>query len=310
MGIVASVGDFFKALGPTLKLRLVGGNQALEKIPLTANVTNYGTYVSFLNTLHPSDVQVIGLHEAKFISLLGDDQSAELLATILRTVSSFLVVGHECEVPRLLLQQNVLPIFQSDYISDELIDILWAHLPSIVGKREICHGVFMSVFGLGVLIIGPSGIGKSQLALDLLHKNHLFISDDIVQFIKMPFGRVVGYVSAQISGFLAVHQLGILSVPHQFGEHVVLIQHGLDAVIELTTKVRPKDDETMLLQGTTESFVVHNTVFPKWIINVNSSHSLSVVVEARVKQLLLSRQGIYAWQDLQAQTLPLARELV
>jgi len=310
MTIVTNVGDFFKVLGPTLKLNWVGGNQALEEIPLSSNVTSYGTYVSFLNTQHPCDVQIIGSHQAKFISLLDDNQSAEFLANILDTVSSCLIVGSECAVPSLLLQQNCLAIFKSDYISDELIDILWAHLPSVVGKREICHGVFMSVFGLGVLIIGQSGAGKSQLALDLLHKKHFFVADDIVYFIKTPFDRVVGYVPAQTFGFLAVHQLGILSIPDQFGEHVVLMQHRLDAVVELTANAPPKDDETTLLQGNNASFVIHNTVFPRWIIQVNASHSLSTMVETRVKQLLLSRQGIHAWQDLQVQTMRFAQELV
>jgi len=310
MVMVTNVGDFFKVLGPTLKLHWTGGNPAFEKIPLNSNVTNYGTYVSFLNTQHPCDVQIIGLHEAKFISLLDDNQSAKFLADILRTDSVCLIVGRECAVPGLLLQQNVLPIFKSDYISDELIDILWAHLPSVIGKREIYHGVFMSVFGLGVLIVGKSGTGKSQLALDLLHKKHFFIADDIVYFIKTPFDGVVGYVPAQTYGFLAVHQLGILSVPHQFGEHVVFMQHRLDAVIELTASTPPNDDERTLLQGNSASFVIHNTVFPRWIIHVNASHSLSAMVETRVKQLLLSRQDIHAWQDLQIQTMHFTQELV
>ena len=310
MTMVTNVGDFFKVLGPTLKLNWIRGHQTLEKIPLSSNVTNYGTYVSFLNTQHPCDIQIIGPHEAKFISLLDDNQSAEFLANILRTVSACLIIGSECAVPSLLLQQNCLPIFKSDYISDELIDILWAHLPRVVGQRETRHGVFMSVFGLGVLIVGESGAGKSRLALDLLHKKHFFIADDVVYFIKTPFDRVVGYAPAKTYGFLAVHQLGILSVPHQFGEHIVLMQHRLDAVIELTVNTSPKDDEKTLLQGNGMSYAIHSTVFPRWIIHVNASHSLSSMVETRVKQLLLSRQGIHAWQDLQIQTMRFAQELV
>jgi len=158
------------------------------------------------------------------------------------------------------------------------------------------HGVFVRLEGKGVLIIGKSGIGKSEIALDLIHKGHALISDDSVAFYKKDKTNIIGEAPSIIRNLIEVRGLGVLDIKKLFGSKSISLRNKLSLVIEL----KPCQNEIPYsrLEMNIGSFNLFDIAIPKIELPVNQTRHVSLLIETAVKNYALLSKGSSAIKDL------------
>lgn len=167
------------------------------------------------------------------------------------------------------------------------------------------HGVFLEVFGEGVLITGRSGLGKSELALELLARGHRLVADDAVEFTRHGDG-LKGHCPPLLEGFLEARSLGVLNIRRLFGPKALRKSARLDLVIELDAPVAPLSGMERLSghRGKREIFGI---AVAEISIPIRLGHNLAVLVEAACRDLKLRRQGYRADEDFSRRQLDAIR---
>lgn len=159
------------------------------------------------------------------------------------------------------------------------------------------HGVFMHVHGVGVLLAGPSGIGKSELALELLARGHRMIADDAVDLSRRR-GFLIGRAPRVLRGFLEARSLGILNIARLYGAHSVIARHRLELVLRLEAPRVVRDSGLERLSGRRSTTSILDIAVPEITIPIRLGHNLAVLVEASCRDLRLREQGYRADDDL------------
>ena len=163
------------------------------------------------------------------------------------------------------------------------------------------HGVFMKIDSYGVLIVGRSGIGKSELALSLIDNGHIFIADDIVEIYVHAEHQLLGKCPLELQDFLEVRGLGIINVERLYGEHILLREYPLNMVIHLKEFADTELNEIDRYHGMHSEAEFLEIKIPEVTIPVGMSHNLVVLVETAVRMQQLRQQGYYANEDFAAQ---------
>jgi HPr kinase/phosphorylase len=158
------------------------------------------------------------------------------------------------------------------------------------------HGVFVRLEGKGVLIIGKSGIGKSEIALDLIHKGHALISDDSVVFYKKNKTNIIGEAPSILRNLIEVRGLGILDIKKLFGRESVSLRDKLSLVIEL--KPYQNEEPYSRLEMNISSFNLFDIAIPKIELPVNQTRHVSLLIEIAVRNYALLSRGSSATENL------------
>ncbi len=165
-----------------------------------------------------------------------------------------------------------------------------------IPRQRTVHGVLMLIQGVGVLILGESGIGKSECALDLVHKGHRLVADDVVFLEKTGRGTIIGYSREPIKNHMEIRGLGIINIRHLFGVIAVADLATIDLVVEMVNW-KPQTEVDRL--GLDE---VHLSILgvriPRVVIPVSPGRNLSVILEVAVRNHLLKKSGYHAATDL------------
>lgn len=165
------------------------------------------------------------------------------------------------------------------------------------------HGVFMELYGLGVLLAGPSGVGKSELALELLNRGHRLIADDATDFSRSEQGELIGHCPPLLSGFLEARSLGILNISEMFGAQSVLAAHRIDLIIRLEFRHEMLAREPQALErleGRRCLVRVLDVDLPEISIPIRLGHNLAVLVETACRDHKLRQTGYRADEDFSA----------
>lgn len=178
--------------------------------------------------------------------------------------------------------------------------------PRCSSPTTTLHGVFMELYGLGVLLAGPSGVGKSELALELLTRGHRLIADDASEFRRGNDGRICGHCPPLLHGFLEARSLGILNIREMFGPQALYYGHQLDLVIRLEFRhemLARTPQPLERLEGRRSVFPVLGVDIPEVSIPIRLGHNLAVLVEAACRDLKLRLGGYRADEDFAARQL-------
>lgn len=162
------------------------------------------------------------------------------------------------------------------------------------------HGVFVDVFEVGVLIIGASGIGKSELALGLLNHGHKLIADDITYFQRNAQNEIIGQCPAPLQDFLEVRGIGILNVRSMFGDQGITIQKQLELLVHIKDTKKIELCDLDRLQGMKRKHKILNIGMPEITIPVAAGRNLAMLVEAAVRNHQLCKQGYNAYDEFMA----------
>lgn len=252
--------------------------------------------VGHLNFVHPNRVQVIGRTEHQYLSKLGDEERGRTLALLFgcTTTSLVVVTGQPPDDDMIAAAENTdMPLCISPEPSPVVIETLQYHLARALARRISVHGVFMEVMGIGVLITGDSGIGKSELALELLSRGHRLIADDAVELVHAGPDILVGQsLKHELLEYLEVRGLGILNVRTMFGETAVRHKKKVHFTVRLERldKSRLNKMDRLLVDDNVRNFL--DVDVPEVLLLVAPGRNLAVLVEAATRTHILRMWGI------------------
>lgn len=190
-----------------------------------------------------------------------------------------------------LADSTKTPLFSSHLASGELIDAVRYYLSIILAKNTTLHGVFMEVLGTGVLITGESSIGKSELALELITRNHRLIADDAAIFTRIAPHTLNGTCPTMLKDFMEVRGLGVLNIRAMYGENAIKQNKHLRLIIQLK-KMRDESQQQLdRLYGNRTIRNILDVDVPEIILPVASGRNLAVMVEAAVRNHILIEHG-------------------
>lgn len=251
--------------------------------------------VGYLNTIHPHSIQVLGPTELAYLeNLEGNAQAAMLTGLFCSQRTSVVVVTNGRAAPDYLIaaaERNNLPLLTSGESAPNLIAKLQIFLSNQMTPRTLLHGVMMAVYGLGVLITGSSGIGKSELGLELLSRNHRLVADDAVQIHRTPTDDLIASCPENIHGHLEVRGLGILNIREMFGYASVLDNRRLDLIVHLQRLRSGTESKLDRLQIQRAHQTVLGLERPRVSLIIAPGRNLAVLVEAAVRDCILRMRG-------------------
>lgn len=252
-------------------------------------------WVGYLNVVNPHCVQVLGPAETAHLAALSGDERARLLARMFDARPAFVVVSDGEAVPSELASMcdaTATPLFRSDVPGYEVIGKLQYYLADALAERVTVHGVFMAVYGIGVLLTGESGIGKSEVALELVSRGHRLIADDTPEFHRVAPDVVSGCCAApELSGFLEVRGLGVLDIRAMFGDTAIKPSKALRVIIELKRMSEDELSHIDRLEGSRQERVILGVSVPQLTIPVIPGRNLAVLVESAINNQMLLMNG-------------------
>jgi HPr kinase/phosphorylase len=184
------------------------------------------------------------------------------------------------------------PLFTSPVPAPRVIEKLARYLAKALAESVERHGVFMDVLGLGVLITGESGVGKSELGLELISRGHGLVADDVVEISRIAAGTLEGRCPPMLKDFLEVRGLGLLNIRTIFGETAVRRKMKLRLLAHLARPQPGGREASERLPLTEQAEEILGVMIRKVTIPVAAGRNLAVLVEAAVRNEILKLRGI------------------
>jgi HPr kinase/phosphorylase len=257
--------------------------------------------------LVPTRVQIFGETELSYLESLDAATRRRNLAALFQLNLSCVIVTRGVEPPSDLLDeaaQTDTPLWVSDRRSSATIAAVHEALDDLLAPAETVHGVLVDIHSVGVLLLGPSGIGKSECALFLVERGHRLVADDRVELRLRPSGRVEGRPPRPLRYHLEVRGIGILNIRDLFGATAVRERKSVDLVVELCPW---RDEERYERLGLDDhSYDLLGTMVPMLRIPVSPGRDMGVILEVAARNQLIKRSGEHPARRF-AETL--AREL-
>jgi HPr kinase/phosphorylase len=268
-----------------LSLAWIGGREGRAAVRRESAAA--AALIGHLNLTHPNSVQVIGAHEAASLGALAERLFAPPPAA--------LILADGVAAPKALLEgaeRTQTPLFATPLPAARVIEKLARYLAKRLADTAERHGVLMDVLGVGVLITGDSGVGKSELALELITRGHGLVADDVVELSRLAATTLEGRCPPMLKDFLEVRGLGLVNIRAIYGETAVRPKMKLKLIAHLERPVRgaARDPSERLPLSELSEEILGVTV-RKVVIPVAAGRNLAVLVEAAVRNYILQLRG-------------------
>jgi HPr kinase/phosphorylase len=251
--------------------------------------------IGHLNLIHPNWIQVLGRTEIGYLEGLDAAVRERALGQLARSDIFCLIVtgGESAPAPlQALAEANDTPLFTSPLPSVHLMWLLRYYLARALAESSVMHGVFLDVLGMGVLITGESGVGKSELGLELISRGSGLVADDVVELYRIAPETLEGRCPPLLKDFLEVRGLGVLDIRTIFGETSVRPRMNLKLIVHLD---RPAGSDGVRLERLPLAASSQNVLgvdVRKVTVPVAAGRNLAVLVEAAVRNYVLQLRGI------------------
>ena len=255
--------------------------------------------VGYLNYIHPYRVQILGEREVAYLTRGTDEDCLRRVSRIVTLEPPVLVLADGQAAPEALLrvcERAQIPMFATPESSAFVIDVLRAYLSKHFADRTTMHGVFMDILGLGVLITGESGLGKSELGLELISRGNGLVADDAVDLFRINQTTIEARCPELLQNLLEVRGIGLLDIRAIFGETAVRRKMRLKLIVHLVRRENfERDYERIPAEPLTQD--VLGIPVRKVVIQVVAGRNIAVLVEAAVRNTILHMRGIDTYQD-------------
>lgn len=297
-----SVDALFEEFHDSLKWDWVAGRSASERKfdeEVIRAAHSGADLVGHLNYIHPYRVQIIGTREMAYLQSSTPTDFARRIARIVTLEPPALILADAQQAPAELIsmcEQAQIPMFATHESSAIVIDVLRAYLSKHFADRASMHGVFMDILGLGVLIIGESGLGKSELGLELISRGNGLVADDAVDLFRINETTIEGRCPELLQNLLEVRGIGLLDIRAIFGEAAVRRRMRLKLIVHLVRReTLERDYERMPAEPLIQN--VLGVPIRKAVIQVVAGRNIAVLVEAAVRNTILKMRGIDTYQE-------------
>lgn len=279
-------------------LELAAGHDGMERIIDHPRVQKPGLALAgHTHGVVPTRVQILGETEVTYLETLPPDQQIRRAADLFALGLSLVVLTRGVEPPAALLQaaqETSTPLAVANPRSSRTIHSIHLVLDALLAPSETRHGVLLDVHGIGTLLLGPSGIGKSECALFLVERGHRLIADDQVILSLLPSEQVIGRAPPLLRNHLELRGVGIVNIRDLFGANAVRSEQTVHLVIELC----PWDsDETFDRLGLDDSTVeILGVPLPVLRIPVRPGRNMAVILEVAARNQILKQAGDHGAQ--------------
>jgi HPr kinase/phosphorylase len=276
-----------------LELTLMAGRKGLKKKVTHSQVQKMGLALTgFIQFINPERLQVIGNTEMAYFKTLPPETQGKVIHEICSLPLSCLVITRGLEIPELLLREGDekgIPIFRTNLRSFDFIEQVTKFLEEKLASTSSLHGVLMDIYGVGVLILGKSGIGKSECALDLILRGHRLVADDMVHIQKRSPSSVIGSGFEVIQHHMEIRGLGIINIRSLFGVEAIRERKKIELVLELLEWDTQREYDRLGFEE--EKFSILGMELPMLRIPVTPARNLTTIIEVAVRNHLLKVMG-------------------
>lgn len=294
-----SVSEFLTHAPAQLELRVLAGESgARERKLTTPRIQKLGLALAgFAHYIHAGRLQIVGQSEIWFLNQLVPDKRREAISNLaLEKISCVLVTKNLDPPPELIeaAERATLPLISTPLVSSIAITVVTDYLQERLAPQTVRHGVLMDVYGLGVLIEGASGIGKSECALDLVARGHRLVSDDVVEVRRIGHERIVGAAPELLREHLEIRGLGIINIRDLFGVSAISTAKNIDLSIKLQRWDEASEVDRLGIDA--QAIEILGVNIPQVLIPVSPGRNLSTLVETAVRVQMLRARGYDAAQ--------------
>lgn len=292
-----TVGELLKEQEAQLKLELVSGEKSLNRRIMVSELNRPGLALSgFLDHFRAERIQIIGIGEQSYCTKASKARLASSLSAMLSSPDiPCVIMTHSLKTPPLLVQacrKNGVPLLRSSFDTATFVSELGEFLETRLAATTTVHGVLVDVYGLGVLIQGDPGIGKSECALELLKRGHILISDDAVQIQHRRGGVLRGSCPEPLKHYMEVRGLGVIDVKLLFGIGSILDRTRIELAIRLEPWSSATHHERIGLE--TKKTKILDVDIPLLYIPVSPGRNLAVIIEVAALNQRLRSQGYFS----------------
>ncbi len=299
---VISAEALFEEFRPALHWEWIAGHAHPERHfddAAVRDARSAADLVGYLNYIHPNRVQIVGRREVAYLNEATADDTERRISRIV-TLDPPVLICADGQVPpdRLvaLCDRADIPLFVTQESAGHVIDIVRGYLGQHFAERTTRHGVFMDILGLGVLLTGESGLGKSELGLELISRGHGLVADDAVDLYRVSQTALEGRCPDLLMNLLEVRGIGLLDIKAIFGETAVRRKMRLKLIVHLVRKeTMDRDFERLPYEPLSEDIL--EVPVRKTVIAVDAGRNLAVLVEAAVRNTILQLRGIDTYAE-------------
>jgi HPr kinase/phosphorylase len=295
-----TVGFLFEACHVQFKLKKMNGEVGFDNLITDKNLHRPGLALAGYVGLFTYDrVQIFGNTEVKYINELGIEERIKAMNIICQFSIPCIIVTHDNEIDDALLgiaAKNNVPVFQTPIATTKFVYLISDFLDDQFASQTVVHGAFIDVYGIGLLFVGRAGIGKSEIALDLVERGHRLVADDVVMITQKGEGILMGSGTELAKHFMEIRGLGLIDVRSMFGIRAIRFQKRIEVVIELHEWRRDEDytrtgldEDTVSILGV-EVPIIQLPIFP--------GKNVTVITEVIALNHLLKRYGYDSAQEL------------
>jgi len=291
-----SIHDLHVLHGSSLKLEWLSGQEFSDTM-LHPTPEDVSCMVGYLNLIHPPQITLLGEQEFNYLASLNVEAYHEAIKQFFRAAPSLIILCEGQTATDEITQaahDGRIAIMMSPLGAATVLSRLSHQLSEMLAPSITVHGVFLEVFDLGVLLTGAAGVGKSELALELINRGHRLVADDSPLFSKNSPDALTGRAPALLKDFLEVRGLGIVNVRAMFGHTAVKDTKKLSLIVHVVDMSDPIIAGIDRLQGMHREREFLGINIPEVTLPAGPGRSLSVLVEAAVHNQLLRSSGYNA----------------
>ena len=262
------------------------------------NAQSAADLVGYLNYIHPYRVQIVGRREVAYLSASPEALERRIARIVTLEPPVVIVADGQTPPDRLvaMCERAEIPLFVTGESAGHVIDVVRESLSQVFAERTTRHGVFMDILGLGVLLTGESGLGKSELGLELISRGHGLVADDAVDVYRISQTALEGRCPELLMNLLEVRGIGLLDIKAIFGETAVRRKMRVKLIVHLVRKeTLEREFERMPYEPLYEPIL--DVPVRKVVIAVDAGRNLAVLVEAAVRNTILQLRGIDTYRE-------------
>ncbi|MEX0878481.1 MAG: HPr(Ser) kinase/phosphatase [Thermoanaerobaculia bacterium] len=282
-----------------LEMRVVAGESGFARAISWGRIQRPGLALAgFLPYIKPGRIQILGESELNYLDTMPEGVRSERIASICALpVAAFVITKGQTPPDDIVRECRLrkIPLLVSDRTTSVVIQSITRVLEDELAPTTTLHGVLVDVYGMGLLLLGESGIGKSECALDLVHRGHRLVADDAVEIRRYPNDALVGRAAEMIRYHMELRGIGIINIKHLFGVSAVRASKSIELVIELQRWDPVKKYDRLGLDG--ESYTILERERPLLRLPVASGRNLALLIEIAARNELLKSQGYDAAKE-------------
>lgn len=280
-------------------LQLISGQEGIGRYITTSDISRPGLEMAGYFTHYPANrVQLLGMTELSFFEMLPEAERRDRMMQLCSQNTPAIIISRGLDVPPELItasNENHVPVLKTKLTTTRFSSRLTNFLESKLAPTTAIHGVLVDVYGIGVLLIGKSGVGKSETALELVKKGHRLVADDCVEIRQESENLLIGNPPPLLEHLLEIRGIGIIDIMTLFGASAVRPYKRITLIIELENWNSEKSYDRLGLDE--EKMRIIDTDLTKLTIPVQPGRNVSVIIEVAAMNYRLKKMGVNAAEE-------------